>query len=95
MKHSVIALVAFEAQVCSGFTFHVPTLSGKVYPLSGESSTKVSAIENQIEQATGIVVRQQRITFKGRELKSEKFLADYGIQEGSEVRVVHRLRIYY
>lgn len=62
-----------------------------MYTLTGEDSTKVSVIEQQLEQVSQIPVKQQRIIFKGRELKSDNVLAYYGIQEGSEVRVVLRL----
>ncbi|KAM3502935.1 hypothetical protein MY10362_004532 [Beauveria mimosiformis] len=87
-----MSTAALTAQVCLGFTFYARTLEGNVYPLTGEDSTKVSVIEQQLEQASGIPVKQQRITFKGRELKSDNVLADYGIQEGSEVRVTLRLK---
>ncbi|KAM3551032.1 hypothetical protein MY1884_007934, partial [Beauveria asiatica] len=59
-------------------------MQGNVYTLTGEDSTKVSVIEQQIEQASGIPPKQQRIIFNGRELKSDNVLADYGIREGSE-----------
>ncbi|KAM3458402.1 hypothetical protein MY3296_000608 [Beauveria thailandica] len=49
-------------------------------------------MEQQIEQASGIPRKQQRNFFNGRELKSDNVLGDYGIHEGSEVRVLLRLR---
>ncbi|OAA60747.1 Ubiquitin [Cordyceps fumosorosea ARSEF 2679] len=84
MKHSIFGIVALAAQVCFGFTFYARTLEGNVYTLRGEDSTKVSVIQEQFEQASGMPVKQQRMIFKGRQLESDKVLADYGIQEGSE-----------
>lgn len=92
MKYQVFSIAALAGQFCLGFTFYARTLQGNVYTLTGEDSTKVSVIEQQLEQVSQIPVKQQRIIFKGRELKSDNVLADYGIQEGSEVRVVLRLR---
>ncbi|KAM3427903.1 hypothetical protein NHJ13734_008817, partial [Beauveria thailandica] len=55
-----------------------------MYTLTGEDWTKVSVMEQQIEQASGIPRKQQRNFFNGRELKSDNVLGDYGIHEGSE-----------
>ncbi|TQV92514.1 hypothetical protein V2A60_007195 [Cordyceps javanica] len=92
MKLQIIGAIALIAQVCLGFTFYVLTLSGKRYTLTGESWTKVSDAELQLEQQSGVPPKQQRWIYKGRELNSDKVLGDYGIQEGSEVRMVLRLR---
>ncbi|ATY60062.1 Ubiquitin [Cordyceps militaris] len=92
MKHHIFSIAALAAQVCLGFKFYALTMAGNVYTLTGEDSTKVSVIEQQLEQVAHIPVAQQKILFKGRELKSDNVLSDYGIQEGSEVRVVLRLR---
>lgn len=92
MKYHIFSIAALAAQVCMGFTFYALTLEGNKYTLTGEDSTKVSVIQQQLEQKSGIPVKQQKIIFKGRQLESDNVLADYGIQEGSEVRVVLRLR---
>lgn len=92
MKHHIVSIAALAAQVCLGFKFYALTMAGNVYTLTGEDSTKVSVIKQQLEQVAHIPVAQQKILFKGRELQSDNVLSDYGIHEGSEVRVVLRLR---
>ncbi|KAM3426773.1 hypothetical protein MY4824_009818 [Beauveria thailandica] len=92
MKYHIFSIATLTAQVCLAFTFYAKTLEGRKYTLTGEDWTKVSVMEQQIEQASGIPRKQQRNFFNGRELKSDNVLGDYGIHEGSEVRVLLRLR---
>jgi hypothetical protein len=73
-------------------TFFVHTLTGKNFPVTlTEGSTTLDA-KNFIQNQESIPPDQQRLIFMGKELDNCDALEDYGIQEGSTVYLVLRLR---
>ena len=52
----------------------------------------VEDLKEGVQQIEGIAVDQQRIVFCGKQLENGRQLAEYGIEDGSVVHLVLRLR---
>ena len=72
----------------------VKTLTGETFPLEIETNESIENLKNKIATKTKISTEQQRLLYAGRPLNDNGFLDDYEIENGAEVYLVRRLRIY-
>jgi len=60
--------------------------------VEAEEEDTIEDIKNKIMEKEGVPVDQQRLIFGGKQLDSDKTLADYDVQEDSTFHMVLRLR---
>ena len=60
--------------------------------VEAEEEDTIEDIKNKIAEKEGVPVDQQRLIFGGKQLESEKTLADYDVQEDATFHMVLRLR---
>lgn len=70
----------------------VKTLTVETITLEVDYSDSVLQVKHQIPDRIGIPTDQQRLIFAGIEMHDENILADYGIQEGSTIHLVYKIR---
>lgn len=70
----------------------IKTLAGAVLKLGVRLSSTIEVVKTGIRDMEGIPVEQQRLIFGGNLLEDHRLLCEYGIMEGSELHLVHRLR---
>jgi len=72
----------------------VKTFSRRTFTFSVEGSDSVLSLKLKIQQEEGIPLEQFSVAFAGKKLEDERILADYNIQDGSEIHqlVIHRFQ---
>jgi len=92
----LLRFVRNSFDVCSrlrgGMQLMVKTLDGKTVTVEAEEEDTIEDIKNKIMEKEGVPVDQQRLIFGGKQLESDKTLADYDVQEDSTFHMVLRLR---
>lgn len=63
----------------------IKTLTGKVLTLEVEPREKIHEVKVKIQAREGIPPELQRLTFKSKQLESEKSLADYEVPAEAEL----------
>jgi len=71
---------------------HVKTLQGKTMTLDISEDDTIDAIKQKITDKEGIPVDQQRLIFNGKQLEQGRTASDYGLEDGSNIHLVLRLR---
>ena len=70
----------------------VATEHGRCVPLFVEAHESIAMVKVKIQERTGIIAYQQRLTFAGKQLEGHKTLSDYNVEEGASLHMVLRLR---
>lgn len=72
----------------------VKTFSRKVFTFRVEGSDTVHSLKLRIQEEEEIPLDQFSIAFAGKKLEDDRTLADYNIQDGSEIHqlVIHRFQ---
>jgi len=68
------------------------TMTGKTKQFKVGLRAKVIDIGKRIELTEGVPIDQQRVLYAGQQLSIDRLLADYGIEDGSTLSLVLRLR---
>eukprot|EP00347_Sterkiella_histriomuscorum_P000016 403377506 len=68
------------------------TLTGRLIDLTAEPSDMILSLKYQIQDKEGIPPDQQRLIFNGKALENNWTISQVGIQEGSQVSLVLKLR---
>lgn len=86
---SILMLVPFKV---SAMEIFVKTLTGVNLTIEVNPSDTVEALKLKIQETEGIPTEQQRLMFDGEQLEDGKTLADYNIQQDSNIRLLLKLR---
>ena len=68
------------------------TLTGRTMTLNVEANDTIEEVKRRITEKEGIPVGEQRLIFGGKNLESERTIADYNIQKESTIHLILRLR---
>lgn len=68
------------------------TLTGRTMTLNVEANDTIQEVKRRITEKEGIPVSEQRLIFGGKNLESERTIADYNIQKESTIHLILRLR---
>lgn len=75
-----------------GMQIFIKTLTGRKQGFTFESTDKVEAIKNALQEKEGILKEQIRLIFSGKQLADGKPLSEYNIVSGSTIHMVLQLR---
>lgn len=67
-------------------------LTGKTITLEMELSVTVETVKQRVQDKEGIPPDQVHLLFGGRKMEDSHTLADYDVQNGSELHMTFRLR---
>ena len=74
------------------YEIDIKTQKGEIHLSNIDSLDTISDIQFWIQKKEGILYDDQRLIFKGRQLESDRTLADYNIQKNSTLHLILRLR---
>lgn len=70
----------------------VKSLTGKTITLNVEPGDSIDSIKEKIADREGISAQDQRLIFGGKQLESDRTIADYNLTANSTIHLVLRLR---
>ena len=76
----------------SGVWVWIKTLSGKRLEVGINMNDSIEMVKAEIQLRTEVPPDQQRLIFAGKQLEDRLTVKDYGIEEGSTLLMIHRLR---
>lgn len=74
------------------FEVYVATLDGEKYTVEVHSSMTVGRFKEKYQAVSGQAPDATRLIYAGRQLEDSKTMADYGVQKGTILHAVLRLR---
>ena len=86
-----VAMCSADA-ASSTMQIFVKTLTGKQLFVEVTGDTTIEEIKGQIHEKEGIPPDQQRLIFAGKQLETERTVADYGLRNEDVIHMVLRLR---
>jgi Ubiquitin family len=76
-----------------GIRVFIKTMTGKVFPLDVKSNDVVYTVKVMIQEREGIPVNQMLLQLDGKNLAYDDVtLAEYGVKDGSDIKLILRLR---
>jgi large subunit ribosomal protein L40e len=72
--------------------FYVKLISGQQIAFKLELDATIAQIKQDIFEQQSIKVEDQRLVFGGKQLEDDKTLRDYGVENGSTMHLVLRLK---
>ena len=85
-------LVVDDARLAGISAIVVKTLTGGALAFQTDKYTTVDQFRSMIEDSEGIPPEHQRLIYDGRQLEDGRTLSSYGVQDGSTLHLVLRLR---
>lgn len=79
-------------RVVTVMKIYIRVLTGKYFPVEVQPNDSILAIKNQIKDLEGIAVHSQRLVFNNTELKDNRRVIEYDIEEESYVLLIVRIR---
>lgn len=70
----------------------IKTLQGKTMTIDVSDDDTIESIKEKIFEKEGIPIEQQRLVFNGKQLEDNQTINGYGIDDGSSIHLVLRLR---
>ena len=87
-----LSMLCMNASAMQAMQIFVKTLTGKTITLEVEPGDYISTVKTKIQEKEGIPSDQQRLTYKGKELKGDnETLADHNVQKESTLILTLRL----
>ena len=92
MMHKCISYFIHSNEKQKESVLFLKTLSGSVITIDYMPNNTIVCIMSKIEKKTGILIRQQRLIFAGKQLENRRTCTEYNIQTESTLHLVLRLR---
>ncbi|MFI8415119.1 ubiquitin-like protein [Serratia sp. NPDC078593] len=87
-----ITSLALLPQLVLAMQISIVTLTGTNHALTVNPTDSITAVKEKFADKQGIPVDQQKLFFNNNQLENSKTLTDYGIGDGSKLKLELRLK---